>query len=249
MKVVILAAGYATRLYPLTKHQPKALLPIKNRPLLYYILDKVEELAQYLQEKIDLYVVSNHPFYQQFSDALEQAKTSYPHLSFACLDDGTSSPEARLGALRDLKLCIDTYAIQDDLLLLSSDNLFEYSLIDAYKAFKEKNKDMLFGKYEKDFSLEQLRAFAIAEVDENQNLLSLEEKPQNPKSHLAVYASYFYKKESLEKLAICVETSPFLDSPGCFPAWLFAQGNPLAMYIFEGECLDIGTLEMYEKVK
>lgn len=249
MKVVILAAGYATRLYPLTLHTPKALLPIKNRPLMSYILDKVEELGAHLEEKIDVCLVSNHIFYTQFQDYFKSIQEDYRFLSFYCLDDGTSHSEERLGALKDLKLCVDTYSIQEDILLLSSDNLFEYSLIEAYEQFKTQGLDLLFGKYEKDFTLEQLQAFAIAEIDEHKNLLSLEEKPKQPKSDLAVYATYFYKASTLEKLDTCIKTSPHLDSPGCFPAWLFAQQHPLAMFIFEGECLDIGTKEMYEKVK
>lgn len=249
MKAIILAAGYATRLYPLTLYTPKALLPIKQRPMLSYILDKVEELGKYLNKVIELYLISNQVFYEQFNQYLKNVEGNYSFLSFHCLNDGTQTPETRLGALKDLKLCLDTYGIQDDVLLLSSDNLFEYSLVEAYQTFKEKKTDLLFGKYEKNMSIKQLQAFAIAEIDEKHQLVSLEEKPLVPKSNLAVYATYFYRAETLPLLEVCIQTFPHLDSPGCFPAWLFSHKHPLSMFVFEGQCLDIGTIEMYEQVK
>jgi len=238
MKAIILLAGYATRMYPLTKDQPKALLPLKGKPVIDYIVDQINRIPA-----IDkIYAVTNSKFYTHFS---QWAKTAPANAPIEVLDDGTTDNENRLGAVGDIIFTIKEKAIDDDLFIIAGDNYFTFDLKEQYDFFKATNADTLAAK-EID-SVEMLRAFAVAELDPKGKVLGLEEKPQNPKSNTAIFASYFYKRETIPMFKRYIEEGNPPDAPGHFPAWLYKLQDVYA-YVMNGDCYDIGTIEMYEEM-
>lgn len=242
MKVIILAAGYATRLYPLTKNLPKALLPVGEKTILDLLLQKVAEIS----DVSSVTLVTNHKFAAVFDAYFRKLKNEFLPWQIKVLDDGTGEESIRLGALGDLKLALNQLGYEEDVLVLASDNLFEFSLRQAYLTFKRLKKDMVVGQ-----SLEncdELSRFAIAEVDAGGIITSLEEKPANPKSNIVVYATYFYKAETLPLLLQYESEGNNMDSPGRFPAWLYKR-KPIYLYRIEEKCIDIGTVESYAAIK
>lgn len=238
MKAIILAAGYATRLYPLTLHMPKALLPIGEKPIIDHIIaqmDAVEELDE-------IFVVSNDKFAEQFA---EWAKTAKSRVPVHVLNDGTTDDSNKRGAIGDISFVIDEAKIDDDLMVIAGDNFFTYSLKDYVRFFREKNRDCVCVKVWEDES--QLSQFGIALLDEKGMVLDIEEKPAKPKSNTVVFAAYLYKKETVPMIAEYLAAGNKPDAPGNFPAWLYHKKEVYA-YTFEGECYDIGTPESYREV-
>ncbi len=242
MKGIILAAGYATRLYPLTIDRPKALLPIHDRPIIDYIADEMDTIAA-----LDtIIVISNHRFYDQFVSWAAARNTRAAGHRVMVLDDGSTSDDNKLGAIGDMQFCIDQLAIDDDLLVIAGDNLFTYRLRDAWRAFQEHGQDMILAQRLPPG--EDLRRFAIASIDENNMVLDLAEKPEHPHSDLAVYATYFYRRDTVPLIRAYLEAGNKPDAPGYFPVWLYTR-KPVRVYQFSGECIDIGTTESYAHVQ
>lgn len=240
MKALILAAGYATRLYPLTLDRPKALLPLADKPIIDYICSELITLPD-LNEII---VVSNHRFVEHFVRWQEENAAGY-RLPITIVDDFTTSDVDKLGAIGDISFVIDRLEIDEDLLVIAGDNLFTYHLIDAWRVFREFDQDMILAQAID--SLSDLRRFAVAKIDENDLVTDLEEKPSEPKSNLAVYATYFYKKDTLPLIKKYLDQGGNPDAPGNFPAWLYKR-KPVRLYKFTGECFDIGTPQSYAEV-
>jgi len=238
MKAIILAAGYATRLYPLTLNQPKALLPIANKPIIDYIVDEIEEI-----EKVDeLIVISNEKFYPHFSKWAEGRKLRFP---ITVLNDKTTDDTNKLGAVGDMQFAIETLKIDDEILVMAGDNIFTFKLKDFYDEYVKKNADMILVKEINE--VEELRRMANVITDENGKVLDMEEKPQNPKSNIAAFASYIYKKDTVKLIKKYLDEGNNPDAPGFFPSWLHKHEDVYA-YKFEGECYDIGTPKSYKEV-
>lgn len=238
MKAIILAAGYATRLYPLTKDRPKALLPIADKPILNYIVSEIETI-----EEIDeLIVVSNTKFYGNFVDWKNTFDT---RLKITVLDDKTTDDTNKLGAVGDIGFAIDTLGLDEDLLIMAGDNIFTFRLKDYYNAFKENDADMILVKEINE--VEELRRMANVIADENGKVIAMEEKPAEPKSNLAAFAAYIYKQETVPLIKKYLAEGNNPDAPGFFPSWLYKQKTVMT-YAFEGECYDIGTPKSYEEV-
>lgn len=239
MKAIILAAGYATRLYPLTEKKPKALLDINHKPIINYIIEQINTI-----DAIDeIYVVTNHKFIDSFAD---WQKETISRAKISVLDDGTTQEENRKGAIGDIAFVIEQKAIDDELLVIAGDNFFTYQIKDYYDFYKQKQRDCVCVKVWQDEKT--LQSFGIALLDEQSKVLEIEEKPQHPKSNTVVFATYFYKKDTvpLFKKYLLEGNNP--DAPGNFPAWLYKQKEVYA-YTFEGECYDIGTPESYQEVQ
>ena len=238
MKAIILAAGYATRLYPLTKDRPKALLDIAGRPIINYITDKIEKIPA-----IDkVYVVSN----AKFTDAFNSWRSSYNgRLEIEIVNDGTTDDSNKLGAVGDINYTVGVCKIDDDLLVVAGDNIFTFDLNDYYNFFKEKNADVILVKrLEK---IEDLKRMANVCTDETGKVLEMTEKPENPKTDLAAFASYIYRRDTLPLIEKYLKEGGNPDAPGFFPSWLH-KIRPVYAFEFCGECYDIGTHDSYKEV-
>lgn len=244
MKTIILAAGYATRLYPLTLNTPKALLPIGGKPMMDYLVEGIAEIP----EMTEVHIISNHKFADQFEDWKKTAdeEKRYPNLTFKVWDDGTVSNDDRLGAVGDIQFVIERAELNDDVLVAASDNFFTFPLTLFVDEFRKQGRDLLLGGTIED--IETLRRFAVATLDETGKVLKLAEKPAEPESTTGIYALYLYKKETLPLFAEYLAGGNNPDSPGRFPEWLCRQGHDMGAYLFTGECVDIGTHESYEEI-
>ncbi len=242
MKAIILAAGYATRLYPLTKDRPKALLPIGRQTMMDYLVDALTDIDTITE----VHIVTNHQFAKQFEDWKRLASERYERLTFYVWDDGTSSNDDRLGAVGDMKYVIEHAGIDDDVLIAASDNFFTFPLRLFAEAFHAQKRDMLLAGIIEDF--ETLRRFAVATLAEDGRVLTLTEKPENPPSHIGIYAMYLYKRDTLPLIRRYLQEGNAPDAPGYFPEWLCQKGHELGAYRFEGECIDIGTPASYRTV-
>lgn len=243
MKGILLAAGYATRLYPLTKDRPKALLPVGGRPILDYIVDEMNTIPELDQ----IVVISNHRFAAQIQDWADiRNGQQAPDKQIVVVDDMTTSDDDKLGAIGDISFCIDELEIDDDIVIIAGDNLFTYKLADAWEAFRQRDSDMILIQ---DLPPnEDPRRFAIVSTDENGYVTDMVEKPKEPLSRLAAYATYFYKRETLPLIREYLISGNKPDAPGNFPAWLHKR-QPVYAYEFQGVCIDIGTPESYEDVR
>lgn len=241
MKVLILAAGYATRLYPLTKDQPKALLPVAGRPILSRILEEMTVIP----DLTEVIIVSNHRFIDHFNRWKRHEASDYP-VPVTIVDDFTTTDTDKLGAIGDIQFVLDRIDIREPLLVTAGDNLFTYSILTAWRVFREFEEDMILAQPMDDH--EELKRFAVVEVDENMHVTSLEEKPASPRSDLAVYATYFYRADTLPLIRTYLDEGGNPDAPGHFPAWLYRR-KPVRVFLFDGMCYDIGTPKAYREVQ
>lgn len=241
MKVLLLNAGYATRLYPLTENMPKSLLPLGKRLIIDYILDSIDELP----DVSEIILISNSKFAGQFTDWAASLNRS-GKAPITVLDDGTDSPDNMRGAIGDIKFAIEEKGIDEDICIMAGDNIFTYDINDMYKFFREKDADTLVAIYVPE--KHQLQKLAVAILDDDGKILDMTEKPKEPKSNWGIYATYFYKKETLKLIDTYLAEGNSPDAPGNFPSWLYKR-QPVFAFKAEGDCIDIGTLENYEKTK
>lgn len=237
MKCLILAAGYATRLYPLTENFPKPLLKVGEKTILDWLVDDIDTLGV-VSEYV---VISNHKFAHHFE---EWAKTKDQRISI--VDDGTSTNETRLGAVRDIQFAIDKLGLDEDMLVIAGDNVLDFSLTKFVSYAKEKSTSCIMRYYEE--SAKRLSKCGVVEIDENDLVLSMEEKPENPKSNWCCPPFYYYTKEDSRLVRRGIECGCGTDAPGSYIAWLSTQTKVHAMEM-PGKRYDIGNLESYEAVK
>lgn len=237
MKCLILAAGYATRLYPLTENFPKPLLKVGEKTILDWLLDDIHQSGL-----VDEYaVISNHKFAQHFRDWADGRK-----LPITVVDDGTSTNETRLGAVCDIQFAIDQLKIDDDLLIIAGDNVLDFSLVRFIHYAQEKGTSCVMRYYEAD--AKRLSKSGVAEIDENERLLSLEEKPASPKSHWCTPPFYFYKADDVKKIKEAIADGCGTDAPGSLVAWMCTRSALHSMEM-PGSRYDIGNLESYQRVQ
>lgn len=233
MKCLILAAGYATRLYPLTENFPKPLLRVGKKTILDWLVDDIAATG-----KADGFIViSNHRFAHHFE---AWAKTKA--LPIAIVDDGTSTNETRLGAVRDLQLALERTGMYDDALVIAGDNVLSFSFA-SFLAYAElKNTSCVMTYRESELAKQQRTA--IITFDGNGLIDSYEEKPKQPKSDNAVPPFYFYKAQDLARISEALEAGCNADAPGSFAAWLSRQA-PVHAFPMPGKRYDIGNHESY----
>ena len=237
MKCLILAAGYATRLYPLTENFPKPLLKVGEKTILDWLVDDIDGMGM-----VDEYIViSNHKYACHFN---EWAKTK--KLKVTVIDDGTQSNETRLGAVRDIQFAIDEMQLDDDMLVIAGDNVLDFSLKKFIAYSMEKKTSCVMRYYENDIA--RLRKSGVAQVDENDLIISMEEKPAEPKANWCTPPFYFYTKEDARLVREGIKAGCGTDAPGSYIAWLSTQ-VPVHSMEMPGSRYDIGNLESYEKVK
>lgn len=242
MKVIILAAGYAVRLYPLTINTPKALLKLGGKSILDRQMEELETFAENIDE---VYLVTNDIFYNKFNEWSQ----SYPgSLKITVLNDKTYSNETRLGAIGDTQFVIDQMKIDDEILLMVADNLFSFKLKDYYDYYRKVGTDVILGKQFPDDQLEYLGTnFGVAKVD-GDKVTDIKEKPgPNPGTNIGLIAFYFYTRDTVKLIQKYLDEGNNKDAPGNFPSWLIHR-KPIHIYKFEGEAYDIGTLDMFNKL-
>lgn len=236
MKCLILAAGYATRLYPLTEDFPKPLLKVQEKPILDWLIDDIETSGM-----IDEYVViSNHKFAAHFIDWAKDKE------KITVVDDGTSSNETRLGAVKDIQFAIEKLGLDDEMLVIAGDNLLDFSLTTFVKYAKEKNTSCIMRYYEPEEA--RLHKSGVVTIDENGKILKMVEKPAHPDSHWCCPPFYYYKKEDAKLISRGIEAGCGTDAPGSYIAWLSTQVPVHAMEM-PGRRYDIGNLESYQCVQ
>lgn len=237
MKCLILAAGYATRLYPLTENFPKPLLKVQDKTILDWLIDDIDTLGA-----IDEYVViSNHKFAEHFNAWAEKKSQN-----ITVIDDGTTSNENRLGAVCDVQFAIDELNIDDDMLVIAGDNLLDFSLTKFIEYAKAKNTSCIMRYYEADEK--RLTKCGVVEIDGNDKILGMEEKPSAPKSNWCCPPFYYYTKNDTRLVKKGIENGCGTDAPGSYIAWLCTQTEVHAMEM-PGKRYDIGNLESYNRVQ
>lgn len=238
MKCIFLCAGYATRLFPLTENFPKALLEVGGRAILDYTLDEVNEI----DEIDEIYLVTNAKYTPHFQKWAESKNNVKPITVF---NDGTTNNDDRLGAIGDIQFTINNAKIDDDILVLATDNLFTFKLKDFVEFYKNKNAPSVCVREEQDMNL--LKRVGVAKLDSDMKILDFEEKPAEPKSNYAVYAEYIYPKNVLPEINKYLEEGNSCDAPGNLVAYMYKK-MPTYAYAFKGECYDVGTHEALAQV-
>ena len=232
MNAVILAAGYATRLYPLTLDRPKALLPVAGRPMVEHLLLRLEGV-----EGLDaIHLVTN----SKFAGAFREWAAGWDGQEVQIVDDGTSDEETKLGAIGDLELTIRAAAIDDDLIVLAGDNLFSESLA-PFGAFARAKAAPVIGVYDVG-DLEAIRRYNSITLDEDDRLTYFEEKPEHPRTTLTGIALYFYPRKSLGAVREYLAAGNNPDQPGRLIEWLYPR-EPVYAWRVPGRWYDIGSAE------
>ena len=245
MKNIVIAAGYATRLGELTKNFPKPLLKIGQSTILGRMLDDIDRIAE-IDEHI---IVTNHkfaPIFQQWADGQSYKKP------VTIVDDGTETNETRLGAVCDLLLAIgetvngksENRKLDDDLLVVAADNLLFFSFQEFVDFAREKGTSCIMCHEQP--SLEKLQRTGVVELDQDNRVLGMEEKPREPKSHWAVPPFYIYMKQDLDLVRHAVENGCGKDAPGNLAHYMVSHTTMYAWPMTAGR-FDIGSLDTYHE--
>jgi glucose-1-phosphate thymidylyltransferase len=226
MKALILAAGYATRLRPLTDSVPKQLLPVGGRPMIDWILDKIREAGI-----ADVHLVTNGRFADAFAG---WAAATGVHVH----DDGTSTNETRLGAIGDIRFVQQRTDLDDDLLVIAGDNLFDDSLTDYVRFWSEKSGASALAVYDVG-DRELAKKYGIVDVDSDDRIVGFVEKPADPPSTLCATATYLYARSHAALVDTYLDDGNPPDQPGHFIGWLY-QREPVYAYRIAGSWYDVG---------
>ena len=238
MKAIIPVAGYATRLFPLTKDSPKSLLGVGGKPMIEHVIGKITKL-----DAVDhIYIVTNNKFYKHFVDW----KDSFEHpIAITIVNDMTMSNEDRLGSVGDMHFAIDECKIDDDCLVIGGDNLFEFNLKTMHDYFEMKNTSAIAARDL--FEKSKVTGLGVMEIDDASKVIGFEEKPEDPKSTLAATMVYMFKRQDLRHLYDIVENGA-PDNAGDFIKHLAEQSHVHA-YVFSENWYDIGSHEQLEEVR
>lgn len=238
MKALILAAGYATRLYPLTQNQAKPLLPVAGKPILNYILESLEKINS-LDE---IFIVTNAKFAPAFEAWASNTPSDKP---IQVVNDGTTSDADKLGAIGDIHFVIEREKIKGPLLIVAGDNLYDTDLRDFVDFFESKGRYPCIAYYDiRHF--EAARRFGIVEVDRNGCVTRFEEKPAQPRTTLAAAGLYLFPKEKIGLIGAYIKERRNLDAPGFYISWLVKKDKVYA-FPLKGKWYDIGDFGSYEK--
>jgi glucose-1-phosphate thymidylyltransferase len=231
MKAIILAGGYATRLRPLTEDVSKCLLPIAGRPMVDWILDRIEDV-----DEIDaVHLVTNSRFAPDF----EQWASSRPGVRVH--DDGTRTNDDRLGAIGDVAFTLERASIDDDVLVIAGDNLFDFALNDYVGFWRDKGVASAVAVHDVG-DLRLASQYGVVALDGSERVIDFVEKPANPSSTLAATATYIYHREHVPLVARYLAEGNAPDQSGGFFEWLRSR-EPVYAYRFTGTWLDIGDRE------
>lgn len=243
MICVVLAAGYATRLYPLTENFPKPLLKVGDKTILDWLLDDIDTAKDENGKSVieEYVVISNHKFVSEFEEWAKK-KPYKIHI----VDDGTITNETRLGAVKDIQYAMDTLNIDNDMLVIAGDNVLDFSITGFMKYAANKNASCIMRYFEP--NVEKLKKSGVVEIDDDDRVLSMEEKPASPKSSWCCPPFYYYTRADSKRIAEAIESGCGTDAPGSFISWLSNVTNVYSMEM-PGKRYDIGNIQSYELVK
>ncbi len=230
MRIAILAAGYGTRLYPLTKKIAKPLLLINKKPMLNFLIDKIKILRKHFPIE-EVRIVVNNKFYKSFLSWKKKYK-----IKATLINDGSNSPEDRLGAIKDMKLSIAKNKC--DWLILGGDNLFDDDLVDLVKFSLSQRPHLSIGLYDVK-SKKDAKRFGIVSLNQKKRIIKFAEKPKKPASTLAASCVYFFPKQSLGLLSSFVRSHKNVDASGRYIAWMVRKAKVFG-YTLKGRWIDIG---------
>lgn len=237
MEAIVLAAGYATRLYPLTENTPKPLLDVAGRPIMEHIIKKLERIGGINS----IHIVTNDKFEKHFKEWLKTFDAQQP---IEIINDGTKSNEGRLGALGDVHHTINFKDINDDIIVVAGDNLFELNLDDVANFFKKRKSNILVLHDVKD--LELAKQYGIVEIDRDHLVVNFEEKPIAPKSTLASTGIYIFPKKTIGLIRKYIAQGNNPDKTGSFIEWLHKR-EKVHSFVTDKKWYDIGSIEQLEK--
>ncbi len=241
MNVLILAAGYATRLYPLTETKAKPLLEVAGKPIIEWIIDRVAPIKGI--EKV--YVVTNSKFATDFQAWVDHYAETHAKLAFEIINDGSTSDADKLGAVADINLCIARASLaSSDLIVVAGDNLFSQSL-EGFSAHCEASGKPVLGIYDVG-SLADAKKYGVITIDGAGLITSFEEKPAEPTSTLIGSALYFFPKETVAMIPTYLAAGNSPDEPGRFVQWL-CQRAPVGTWEVPGTWFDVGSTETLEE--
>ncbi len=233
MKVLILAGGYGTRLASVIKDTPKPLIPVNNRPLIDYIVSSLKEIPS-LEEIV---VVTNNKFHTHF----ERWALTHTDRKIRVINDGTNTPEERLGSVGDIDFVWNKEKQESDWLIIGGDNLFDQSLKDYMNFAFSKSPAVTIGVYDI-HDKSAATKFGVIGLDQNNRVVSFEEKPPAPKYSLITMCLYYFPKETLGYLPEYASQSKALDAAGSYIQWLSEKKNVYG-FQFNGKWYDIGSIE------
>jgi glucose-1-phosphate thymidylyltransferase len=240
MKVIILAAGYATRLYPLTLTQPKPLLPVAGKPMIDYVLDNLAPIGD-----IDrIYVVTNAKFAEHFERWASDYRAKKAKLNFTVVNDQSTDDSNKLGAIGDIRFVLKTQNVTDDIIVVAGDNLFSDKLSDFGRFCREKNAPVL-AVYDVG-NLDEIKKYNAITMDGEGRITFFEEKPRNPTSTVTGIALYYYPKATVPMIDQYVSEGNNPDQPGRFVQWLYTR-VPVYTWKVPGLWFDIGAKETLEE--
>ena len=233
MRILILAAGYGTRLNPLTLKVAKPLIDINGIPVINFLMDKVAGIGKRFPVE-ELRIVANNKFYKSFT-----AWQKEYNIDVNIINDGSNSPEDALGAVKDMSLAIDGEF--SDWLVLGGDNLFEDDLIEFIEFAQRKKPYSSIGVCDlKD--IREASRFGIVNLDSQKEIIDFQEKPKNPLSTLAACCVYFFPKESLDLIEVFISQNENVDASGKYIEWLVKEKKVFG-YTLRGKWIDIGDFE------
>ncbi|MBN2067995.1 MAG: nucleotidyltransferase family protein [Candidatus Diapherotrites archaeon] len=239
MQVIIPAAGFATRLYPLTENQPKALLEVKGKPILEHIIAKLGQLPGIES----IYIVTNEKFFKNFDEWLSGFKSKAP---LKILNDGTTSNDDRLGQIGDIQFVIDSVGIDGDLLIIAGDNLFNFSLNPVFNFFTEK-RAIVNALYDI-ADIEAAKELGVASINEEHLVTSFEEKPEHPKSTTVSLGIYLFPKQSVKEIKAFLGQGGKPDKIGYLMKWLTGK-KELYGFAYKEKWFDIGWPAALERAR
>jgi glucose-1-phosphate thymidylyltransferase len=240
MKLIILAAGYATRLYPLTRMQPKPLLPVAGKPMVEHVLDNLTPIGG-----IDrVYVVTNAKFAGHFQKWSDNYRATKKKLNFTVVNDGSTDDTYKLGAIGDIHYVLKTQDVDDDLIIVAGDNLFSEKLGGFGKFCREKNAPVV-ALYDVG-NLEDIKKYNSISTGQNGRITFFEEKPKHPTGTLTGIALYFYPKATIPLIKQYIAEGNNPDQPGRLVQWLYSR-TPVYTWRVPGIWFDIGSKETLDE--
>ena len=241
MKALILAAGYGTRLASVIKDTPKPLIPVGQRPLIDYVIDRLGEI----KSLTEIVVVSNNKFTPHFEQWAETHRGKI--CPIRVVNDGTNTPEERLGSVGDIRFVWQREASLDDWLVIGGDNLFDGNLNRFMDFAASKEPAMSIGVYD----IRDIQAstkFGVLALDADQKVVSFQEKPEHPVSSLITMCLYYFPQRTLAYLKEYLNESQAVDAAGSYIKWLSEKKNVYG-FQFSGKWYDIGSIESLEEAR